>query len=188
MKRVVVAGLTAVALLAAVNGYANGEEAKRQYIGAAKCKMCHNSEAQGKIFDVWMASKHSQAFTALGTDAAKKLGAAKGIADPQTADACLKCHVTGHGAKAEMLGPKYAATEGVTCESCHGAGSDYWKMDVMKAVKAGTTKGADVGLVTKPDEATCKGCHNAESPTFKSFDFKEYWPKIKHAIPAAAVK
>ena len=141
MKKSIVFGLAVVVSFAAVAAHADGEvkaEAKHQFQGAAKCKMCHNTAAQGKIFDKWMASKHAQAFTTLASEEAKKIGTAKGIADPQKADACLKCHVTGHGAAAEQLGTKYLATEGVTCESCHGAGGDYWKNDVMKAVAAGT--------------------------------------------------
>ena len=36
--------------------------------------------------------------------------------------------------------------------------------------------------LTIPDENTCKKCHNPESPNFKSFDFKEFWEKIKHPL------
>ena len=184
MRKCIVFGLAAVMVFAAATAYAQGE-AKHKFVGAAKCKMCHNTEKQGKIFDKWMASKHAQAFTSLASEEAKKVATAKGIADPQKADACLKCHVTGHGAAAELLDVKYAAAEGVTCESCHGAGGDYWKNEVMKAVAAGTTKGADVGLTSKPDEKSCTKCHNAESPTFKAFVYKEMWAKIQHGIPAA---
>jgi hypothetical protein len=184
MKKSVLLGVAAAVALAAAMAHAEGA-AKHQFVGAAKCKMCHNTEKQGKIFDKWMASKHAKAFTTLASEESKKIATAKGIADPQKADACLKCHVTGHGAAPEQLSAKWAAAEGVTCESCHGAGGDYWKNEVMKAVAAGTTKGADVGLVSKPDEKTCTGCHNAESPTFKAFVFKEMWAKIEHSIPAA---
>jgi hypothetical protein len=159
--------------------------AEHQFVGAAKCKMCHNSAKQGKIYDAWMASAHAKAYETLASDAAKKVAAEKGIEDPQKADACLKCHVTGHGAKAELLGTKYDAAEGVGCESCHGAGGDYWKNTTMKAISAGETDGASVGLLT-PDEKTCVGCHNEENPNHPGeFKFDEMWAKIKHAKPAA---
>lgn len=185
MKISTVLVLTVAALTFAVPVRADGE-ARHQFTGAAQCKMCHNTKPQGKIFDKWMASKHAQAFVTLASEEAKKIATAKGIEDPQKSDACLKCHVTGHGAKAELLGAKYAASEGVTCESCHGAGGDYWKIDVMKGVAAGTTKAAAVGLTNKPGEKTCLGCHNSESPTFKAFTFKEFWAKIEHSIPVPA--
>lgn len=183
MKKTVLV-CAAVAALASATAFAQGA-AKPQYVGAGKCKMCHNTAKQGKIYDVWMATKHAQAFTVLASEEAKKIGTAKGIADPQKADACLKCHVTGHTAPAAERGEKWAATEGVTCESCHGAGSLYWKNDVMKAIAADSTKAAAVGLL-HPSEKTCVGCHNAESPTFKEFNFKAMWAKIEHKIPAEA--
>jgi hypothetical protein len=156
--------------------------ADHQFIGATKCKMCHNTAAKGEIYTKWSATAHSKAFATLASEAAKKVATEKGIADPQKADACLKCHVTGYNAKAEMKGAKYSAEEGVTCESCHGAGGDYEKNATMKGLTDGTIKPETVGFVT-PDEKTCVGCHNAESPTFKGFKFAEMWPKIEHKVP-----
>jgi len=40
------------------------------------------------------------------------------------------------------------------------------------------------GLIV-PDEKTCTKCHNADSPTFKEFDFAAMYAKIEHTIPAA---
>ena len=54
----------------------------------------------------------------------------------------------------------------------------YYKMSVMKAPE----KAAAAGLV-QPTAETCKGCHNEESPTFKGFDYDEYWAKIAHPKP-----
>ena len=45
----------------------------------------------------------------------------------------MKCHVTGHGKPASSFGPKFiVAEEAVGCEACHGPGSEYKKMKVMK--------------------------------------------------------
>ena len=160
-------------------------QAEHAYIGATKCKTCHNTAKMGKIYDTWMASAHAKAYTDLASDAAKAVAKEKGIEDAQKADACLKCHVTGHGAKAEMLGEKYSVEEGVTCEGCHGAGGDYWKNTVMKALADGSQKPEEVGFL-KAGEATCKKCHNEESPTFKGFDYAKMSAKIEHKKPAEA--
>ena len=101
-------------------------------------------------------------------------------ADPQKAAECLKCHVTGAGAPADQLADKYKVEDDVGCESCHGPGGDYWQMAVMKD----PAKAAAAGMVT-PSEATCKGCHNSESPTFKSFDFASASATIAHPNPQA---
>jgi hypothetical protein len=52
----------------------------------------------------------------------------------------------------------------------------------MKAIASGEITGASVGL-TIPDEKTCTGCHNKESPTFKAFDFEKMAAKIAHPTP-----
>jgi hypothetical protein len=137
--------------------------------------MCHNAPAKGAQFTKWSESKHAKAFATLATEEAKKAAQAKGIADPQKAPECLKCHVTGGGTDA-----KIKMEEGVCCEACHGAGGDYWQMAVMKD----KAKAVAAGMV-EPTEATCKQCHNEESPTFKGFDFAAMSAKIAHPNPAA---
>ena len=185
MKRPVLGwclGFAALAALPAVRpAAANGTA--HAYVGAEKCKMCHNAAAKGAQFTKWTESKHSQAFAVLATEEAKKIATAKGIADPQKADECLRCHVAGHGAPAASCTDKYKVQDGVSCEACHGPGGDYWKMEVMKD----KAKATAAGLVM-PTEATCKGCHNPESPTFKSFDFAAMKAKIAHPNPQKAAK
>ncbi|HZI93946.1 MAG TPA: cytochrome c family protein [Patescibacteria group bacterium] len=153
------------------------------YVGADKCKMCHNSAAKGAQYTKWTESKHSKAYATLATDEAKKLGAAKGVADPQKAPECLKCHVTGYGSAADKLTDKWRMDEGVGCESCHGPGGDYWKMETMKD----QAKATAAGLVM-PVEATCVRCHNTESPSYKKFEFEERKAKIAHPNPQKASK
>lgn len=155
---------------------------KHTFIGAGKCKTCHKKPESGEQFPLWENSQHAQAFATLASEKSLEIAKAKGIENPQEADACLKCHVTGHGAAAELLGTKYDKTEGVTCESCHGAGGDYYKKKTMVGVMTGEIDAASVGLMT-PDEKTCVKCHNEESPTFEGFDFKEMSKKIAHPIP-----
>ncbi len=176
--------IIAAAMLVTTFAIGSAVAADHAFTGAAKCKTCHNKPADGAQYDQWMSTSHSKAFTTLASDASKAIAKEKGIADPQTADACLKCHVTGHGAAAALLGEKYAKTEGVTCETCHGAGGDYYKMTVMKDISAGKIDGATVGLI-KPSKELCVKCHNAESPTFKGFNYDEAIKKVAHPKPAA---
>jgi len=154
------------------------------YIGAAKCFTCHKKDKSGNQMQKWLDSGHSKAYETLASDASKAIAAEMGIEDPQKAEQCLKCHVTAAGAPAEAFDPKgkYALEDGVGCESCHGAGSTYKSMKVMKAITSGDTDGASVGLVT-PTAETCTVCHNEESPTFKAFNFEEAFKKIDHSIP-----
>ena len=157
-------------------------QGKASFVGAAKCKTCHKKPKAGEQFKIWSESAHAKAYETLGTDKAKEIAKEKGIEDPQTAKECIKCHVTGYDAAAEQLGTKYAVTDGVGCESCHGAGGDYYKKKTMKSITMGEIEGKSVGLVT-PDKAVCEGCHNDESPSFESFDFDEMFKKIAHPMP-----
>jgi nitrate/TMAO reductase-like tetraheme cytochrome c subunit len=158
------------------------DKTQPMFIGATKCKTCHKTEAQGEQYPMWLKGPHAKAYEALASDAAKAIAKEKGIADAQKSDECLQCHVTGHGVAAEFHGTKYDATEGITCEGCHGAGGDYYKKKAMVAVISGEIEADSVGLV-KPTEETCVQCHNEKSPSFKEFDFKKAYAQIKHAIP-----
>lgn len=155
---------------------------QRTFEGVARCRTCHRKAEEGDQFGIWEKSAHAQAYATLASEKALAIAKEKGIENPQTADECLKCHVTGHGVAAEFLGSKYSIEDGVGCESCHGAGGDYYKKKTMEGVRSGEIEAASVGLVM-PDSTTCTGCHNEESPTFESFDFDEMVKKIAHPIP-----
>ncbi len=154
----------------------------RKYVGASKCKTCHKKASQGEQYKIWKASAHAKAYETLGTEKAKKYGKKRGIDNPQQSEKCLKCHVTAYNVDKKLLGKKYDKTQGVGCESCHGAGGDYYKKKTMKKLFAGKIKPESVGL-TLPTEKVCLDCHNDESPSFQGFDYDKYFEKIKHPIP-----
>ncbi len=158
------------------------QDAQRMFVGVKKCRTCHKKPEAGEQYRIWTESKHSKAYETLAGEEAMKFAKERGIANPQEAPECLKCHVTGYGVDAKFFGPKYAKEDGVGCESCHGAGGDYYKKKIMKAIYAGETDPATVGLI-KPDEKVCTSCHNEESPTYKPFKFEEFKEKIAHPIP-----
>jgi len=160
------------------------------YVGAKKCMPCHMSPAKGAQYKQWMGTKHAQAYKTLGTDEAKAAAKKMGIDDPQKSPKCLQCHVTGYHAPDSLKTEKYAMADGVTCESCHGPGSDYWKMPVMMGIAKGSMKAADYGL-EMPTEETCMQCHlNTDKNPFskKEFDFAAMKAKISHPNPQKAGK
>lgn len=153
-----------------------------QYVGSKKCKSCHNSKKSGYQFKIWAASPHANAYTTLASEESKAIAKKMGIKDPQKSEKCLICHVTGAGKDASMFAKTFNMEEGVGCEACHGPGSVYKSMKIMKDIYAGKVKGADYGLINA-DEAQCKTCHNKKSPTYKVFDFKKHWEKLAHPVP-----
>lgn len=155
---------------------------QHEYVGVSKCKTCHKKAKDGDQYKIWQESKHATAYKTLASDESKKIAKEKGIADPQKAPECLKCHVTAYNVDKKYIGKKFSIEDGVGCESCHGPGADYKKKKTMEGIRSGKIDGAALGYI-KPDEKLCKTCHNSESPTFKSFDYKKMAAKIAHMIP-----
>lgn len=133
------------------------------YIGTKKCKMCHTKDG---IYGVWEKTKHASAFKTLTTDEAKKLAKGKNASEDPS---CITCHVANKDTKATY-------DDGVGCEACHGPGSEHMKL-VMKDKEKGK---AALKAVKAGDVKLCEKCHNKQSPTFKGFDIKKDWEKIKH--------
>ncbi len=153
-----------------------------KYVGATTCVgACHKTDAQGKQLDIWQNSKHSQAFKTLQTPEADKIAKDKGFTTPAVeTPACLKCHVLGKDMDPTEFEDTFKKEDGVQCETCHGAGSEYKKLAIMKDKE----KAKENGLIVHGDGAAfCTGCHNSESPTFKSFNYDEMWAKIVHKKP-----
>jgi len=108
----------------------------------------------GKTYTQWKTTKHSHALPTLEATGNDK--------DPE----CVGCHVIAldhiTGFRDKKTTPALA---NVGCESCHGAGYPHAKKPRI----------VNMGRV---GEKSCAPCHNSEhSPTF---DFAEYWKKIKH--------
>ncbi len=132
------------------------------YVGTGTCLSCHPSAA-----GVWAASAHAHAFKTLlnrGADA-----------DPK----CVGCHTVGFstpsGYRREFRADKLVD---VGCESCHGPGS----LHVRE--REGD---ASVHFSFRPlDAGDCIKCHYGEFS--RPFDWKEFWPKVKHGNEPQPVK
>jgi len=153
-----------------------------KYVGVTKCVgACHKTESQGKQLDIWKNSVHSNAWKTLETEEANKIAKEKGFDKPATeVEACIKCHVLGKDLNPAELTETLDKTEGVQCESCHGPGSEYKAMSIMKDKQKSIENGLNV---PQNKEEFCTGCHNDQSPTFKGFDYESYWEKIQHYKP-----
>ncbi len=155
------------------------EGEKPKYVGAEACaKICHKAAKQGEQLKIWQNSAHCKAYETLASEKAMSVAKEKGIENPQEAEECLTCHVTAPGIGDEMKEPTFSKTEGVGCERCHGPGSLYKKMSIMKDIE----KAKELGLQI-PDEQTCLECHNEKSPTYVPFTYEERWAQIAHPIP-----
>ncbi|MFW6171202.1 MAG: multiheme c-type cytochrome, partial [Planctomycetota bacterium] len=147
-----------------------------QYIGSIGCGECHQGPEMQYQYSKWRMGPHARAYAVLGTDKARKIAKEMGVeGEPLTDKACLKCHATAHHAPAGGASDTYQVHEGVGCESCHGAGSDFAMEAIMRdkpaAVRAGLKEaGRDV----------CAQCH--ENAHGKPFDFDAAVAEIAHPL------
>lgn len=149
------------------------------YVGAAKCKTCHNTAKSGFQYKIWSESTHAKALASLGSQASLDYAKKNGIADPTKEPSCLACHSTYHMVKKDQI-ETLTATEGVSCESCHGPGSAYKSMTVMKNQQLALTKG-----LILPTKEVCVTCHNPKNPFHKPFNYDEAVKIIAHPTPEA---
>ena len=150
-----------------------------KYIGADKCKLCHNKPATGDQYGIWTKGPHAQALKSLSSQAAIDYAKKNGIADASKEAKCLKCHSTFARVAANLRGG-ITETEGVSCESCHGPGSMYKSPALMKNQAQAKANGLII-----PDKNLCISCHNKENPFFKEFNYEASLAKIAHPNPAA---
>jgi hypothetical protein len=149
---------------------AKAAEKQAAFLSSKTCLGCHKGAAKGEIYEKWVASKHSKAFANLP---------AAGKTNPK----CFACHTTGAGKTGgyDPAAKNAADLEGVGCEACHGAASNYKPIHNKDKAKALT-----LGLVT-PTETTCKGCHAGAVPEghkpLPKFDFAVSKTKIEHKLP-----
>lgn len=129
--------------------------------GFTACRRCHLREYRS-----WQRTPHANALEVLPEE-------------NRTDPACLRCHTTGYGTESGFTSveatPRLA---GVGCEVCHGPGSVYKDEEIMKSREASLAAGLRL-----PDERTCRGCHNSDSPSFSgTFDFEAAKAEGVHTI------
>jgi hypothetical protein len=151
---------------------ARAEEGAPAFVGAESCKLCHFKQHRS-----WAKTKMARAFEALKPGQAAEAKTTAGL-DPQadfTRDAkCLACHVSAYGKPGGYPDVGHAWTpeetararllEGVTCEACHGPGSQYgpYKSDHEAYKRADLVA---LGAAIPVQAETCTPCHAKECPT-----------------------
>jgi YVTN family beta-propeller protein len=159
----------------------DSNKSENKYIGVHTCVECHKGPAMGYQFGKWRMSAHANAYAVLATEKAYEVAKKQGLKDsPQSSPKCLKCHSTAYHQPAKGTVEFYSLKEGVGCEACHGAGSDYYPEAIMTDPRA--ARAAGLKEVTRQ---TCIECHQDtieyhQGIEDKSFDFESALEKIAH--------
>ena len=152
----------------------SSEEDQPTYTGVFVCAACHKGPMMGYQFSKWRMSLHARAYATLATPRAYETAKKQGLKeDPQTNPACLKCHTTAYHRIAGGALESYSLHEGVGCEACHGAGSDYSPEAIMT-----DRRSAEAAGLKEVTAETCLACH--ENAHDKPFDFDKAMQQIAH--------
>jgi len=152
----------------------SADSALPKYTGSRACGQCHNGPDMGYQYSRWRDSRHARAYAVLGSPAAKKIAKEMGVnEDPLTSTDCLKCHSTAYHDPAGGAMDSYSVFEGVGCEACHGAGSDYSPEAVMHDKRAAVLAG-----LKEVTRQTCLPCH--ENAHGQPFHYEHALKEIAH--------
>jgi Cytochrome c554 and c-prime len=144
-------------------------QSKDQHLGVASCasSLCHGSVTPNANYNVplnefitWShQDAHAKAFQALTSERGRSIAAKLGLASAESAKVCLDCHAD--NVAPAQRGAKFALTDGVGCEACHG-GAERW---IAAHATAKATYQSDVSQGMFPsanlsDRALlCESCH-----------------------------
>jgi hypothetical protein len=167
-----------IALIFALSSTGLGQQAgNAQFIGVTECARCHTSptplDKQAGFtdwchlteFDTWFKlDKHAKAFELLKGERGQQMGRLLGIADVTKDQQCLSCH--SNWQKGQPKPNDVNIQQGVSCESCHGPGSEYERPhranDMSWRLKT-TAEKAALGMieVREPRQRAqqCLSCH-----------------------------
>ncbi|MBI2842262.1 MAG: cytochrome c family protein [Armatimonadetes bacterium] len=120
--------LVALLIAAACSVMIAAPSENAKYIGIDKCKMCHSDVHSG-----WQKVGHARAFDLLTNVEQDK--------NPE----CLPCHTTGYGKGGFTDAEATPGLKAVTCEACHGPGSEH--------------NGDATKIVRDLPATVCAGCH-----------------------------
>jgi len=151
------------------------------FTGAQACGTCHSGPEMGHQFSKWRLSAHAKAYASLALPESKEIVRLSGITEePHKAKMCLGCHATAAEAEDWEKAEGFHLEDGLQCEACHGAGSEYSPEPIMKDRMQAMMNG--LKMPTKDDCMIChraKGSHDAVL-TRKPFDLEMAWQAIAH--------
>jgi hypothetical protein len=141
-----------------------------RFEGVASCagSTCHGrAEGNGKVvrqdeIATWQdpsspSGAHSRAFAVLDTPRGRQIAATLGLGSPTSAGECLGCHATPGGPRA----PQFQVSDGVGCESCHGAASGWIASHYAMAGTHSANVAAGLVPLERPQVRAriCLDCH-----------------------------
>ncbi len=160
MKKYIIAA-TVIVLSIVTSVWLMFAQRKREsiYVGEKVCRQCHHLAGNRDQFNPWRLSQHADAYAALFKSEAKPIADLSGIdIKPHQSPICLGCHTTACYVEDWERGDDFRFEDGVQCELCHGPGSEYSDIDIMRDAD----RAVEAGL-RMPVERECNVCHKEKN-------------------------
>ena len=179
---VLCAAVFAIASLSLMGGLgaapAEAQAERGTYQGVATCagSTCHGrSEGNGAIvrqdeIATWQepssaSGAHSRAYSVLASRRGRQIAETLGLGAATSAPACLGCHAT-YVPEAQR-GARFLTSDGVGCESCHGASEGWLQVHYEKAASHASNVRAGLVPLEQPQvrAKVCLDCHYGSTDT-----------------------
>ena len=135
-------------------------------------------------YSKWRLSAHAKAYAALALPEAMEITRLSGITEePCKSKMCLGCHATAAETENWEKTEGFHLEDGLQCEACHGAGSEYAPKDIMMDPMKAMMQGLKM-----PKKEDCMLCHRGKGShdavlNKKPFDLEMAWQAIAHPRP-----
>lgn len=142
------------------------------FMGVASCSgsTCHGrAEGNGAVvrqdeIAAWQepssaTGAHSRALAVLSGARGRAIAGTLGLGNPASAPACLGCHATVTGGSGQ--GARFLTTDGVSCESCHGAAGRWLAVHYTRGASHASNVAAGMTPLERPQVRAnvCLDCH-----------------------------
>jgi hypothetical protein len=174
VKRALSAILLLLATAVAAETAVQGTQKANKHMGVATCAstLCHGSaqplDSRNVLQNEYVTwshfDPHARAYRVLLEPRSRAIAKRLGLKDAHTAKECLDCHTS--NVPAAQRGARFQLSDGVGCESCHGA-AEPWLATHHGGSGASHANNLAAGLVSAERPAVlaevCMGCHVGDS-------------------------
>ncbi len=186
MRRMVLCNLVFLVIAGAAHG-SKYEQKQPVYVGSGVCASCHDGQGMGHPMSKWLVSAHAGAYGVLSKPESRRIAKLSGITqEPQDSPMCLGCHATGAEAEDWEKDDTFRTEDGVQCEKCHGAGSEYMDLATMMNRPAAIASGLKIPTINDCENChTLKGSHAAVHHR-PPLDIEKAYRQLAHPTPGMA--
>lgn len=176
LAMVLIIGSLSISVAGSFSAKAQGAQARFEGVATCAGSTCHGrSEGNGAVvrqdeIATWQepssaSGAHSRAFSVLSSRRGQQIARTLGLGAATSAPACLGCHAT--YVPPSRRGARFHTSDGVGCESCHGAAEGWLEVHYEKSASHASNLRAGLTPLENPQvrAGICLDCHYGSTKT-----------------------